>query len=174
MSFVFGDVCYFQVGVPNQSAGCTPPKVSGIHYNSCLELGHSGCPEKVIACPETHNDSSAVVYCLRAQGWCKAKRSKYVYCPQHVTQTSEEFGEGWNHEACLKRHTQFATASASTASHGPPPPLPPPPFGQGRQNTATGQRRRAPPPPPPRTQALGTQAQLPIAYSPGGQVCCSK
>ena len=78
--------------------------------------GQLGCYEKVRTCPEIRGNNAAVVYCLRAQGWCKAKTGKHIYCPQHLTQIAEHFGEGWNHEACLKRHTEIATASASTAS----------------------------------------------------------
>ena len=46
------------------------------------------CNDTATTCPETHGISaghtSAQIYCLRAQGWQKAKSSRYWYCPSHI------------------------------------------------------------------------------------------
>ena len=85
------------------------------------------CSETVTACPETRDDPTAAVYCLRAQGWTKPKNSSHVYCPGHrTTERRPQYGEHYNHADCLRRHTggAAATAASTTSFEAPPPPPP--------------------------------------------------
>ena len=110
-----------------------------------------GCAAVTITCPETDGDSapqlSAQTYCLRAQGWLRARNSKYYYCPQHrweLPAASEER----THSACWRRHRGESTLAATTAS------------------ASAGPWQRTPPPPPPPAAATGFDAQLPPPQPP--------
>ena len=97
-----------------------------------VHCSHSGCPATVNACPETIGNHSLVAYCIRAQGWGKAKCSSYVYCQAHRT-TDMPYGRDTNDVRCLLRHTG-GTASAAVTPQPRPPASPPFDLEQCRDN----------------------------------------
>ena len=96
-----------------------PPCARYIRMFSTLVAGdkvhcsHSRCPAMVSACRETIGNHSLVAYCIRAQGWGKAKSSSHVYCQAHRP-TDLPFGGDRNDVQCLLRHTGGTASAAVT------------------------------------------------------------
>ena len=122
-----------------------------------VECAQPGCTARTTTCPETHGSTaghtSMQAYCLRAQGWRKARSSSYYYCTQHGW-GPDDSREEYTHATCWRRHF-----------HGEPPPPrqgaaaaaePPPP----RQGAAAA-AEEPPPPPPDAAPPAGPSVQPP-------------
>ena len=118
------------------------------------------CGIETATCTETRDDYHSQVYCLRAQGWLKAKKTENYYCPTHRC-GEEAYDKEWTIRDCWNRHRgEF---------HPPrPSPQPPPQHSGGVPPSSLPPPGEAevPPPPPPPPDGEGGFAQVPAQPTP--------